>query len=295
MLLGMERSERAWRSLAGLSVGDAFGERFFGSAAVLVASRALPAPPWRWTDDTAMALGVVEVLEEHGRIDPDRLALVFARRWSQEPLRGYGGGAHRILEAIHLGAPWRIASADAFGGQGSKGNGGAMRAAPLGAWFADDLDAVVSEARASAEVTHAHPEGIAGAIAVAVAAAGAHRGVRGAVLLELVWARTPDGETRDRLAIALALPPGTGVVEAVGLLGNGSDVTAPDTVPFSLWSAAHHLGDFREAMWQTVSGLGDRDTTCAIAGGVVAAAGTPIPEEWLAAREPLAIASGAGG
>ncbi len=46
-----------------------------------------------------------------------------------------------------------------------------MRVAPLGAYFADDLPCLVTEARASAEITHAHPEGQAGAIAVAVAAA----------------------------------------------------------------------------------------------------------------------------
>jgi ADP-ribosylglycohydrolase len=58
---------------------------------------------------------------------------------------------------------------------------------------------------------------------------------------------------------------------------------------YTLWCAAHHLGNFEEAMWTTVSGLGDRDTTCAIVGGIVAcsvgAAG--IPPEWIAAREPL--------
>lgn len=46
-----------------------------------------------------------------------------------------------------------------------------MRVAPVGAFFADDMDLVVSQARASAEVTHAHNEAIVGAIAVAVAAA----------------------------------------------------------------------------------------------------------------------------
>ena len=64
---------------------------------------------------------------------------------------------------------------------------------------------------------------------------------------------------------------------------------APDTVPFTLWCAARHLDDFEAAMWTTVSGLGDRDTTCAIVGGIVAlyvgAAG--IPQEWQQARESL--------
>jgi ADP-ribosylglycohydrolase len=285
----MPHPEKALAALDGLSVGDAFGERFFGSAAALVASRALPAAPWRWTDDTAMALGIVEVLQLHRRIDKDVLAQVFARRWSEEPMRGYGAGAHRILEAIHHGAPWWSVSRNAFGREGSKGNGGAMRVAPLGVWFAGDLDELVRQAHASAEVTHAHAEGIAGTIAVAVAAAGAHRGLRGGELLRFVVEATPPGETCDGLSQAAALPPATSVDEAVARLGNGAQVTAPDTVPFALWSAAHHLDDFAEAMWQAVAGLGDRDTTCAIAGGVVAAAGAPIPPEWLAAREPLRL------
>jgi ADP-ribosylglycohydrolase len=43
-----------------------------------------------------------------------------------------------------------------------------MRVAPIGAFFAEDLDLVVKQAQASAEITHTHPEAIAGAIAVAV-------------------------------------------------------------------------------------------------------------------------------
>ena len=44
-----------------------------------------------------------------------------------------------------------------------------MRAAPVGAYFADDVEKIITESRKSAEVTHAHPEGQAGAIAVALA------------------------------------------------------------------------------------------------------------------------------
>jgi len=49
-------------------------------------------------------------------------------------------------------------------------NGAAMRVAPASAWFADDREAAVRAAIASAAVTHAHPEGQAGAAAVAAAA-----------------------------------------------------------------------------------------------------------------------------
>src|SRR5256885_13051125 len=76
-----------------------------------------------------------------------------------------------LFEQIRNGIPWRTAAQWLFDGQGSFGNGAAMRVAPVGGYFADDLNAVIEQARRSAEVTHAHAEGIAGAIAVAVAAA----------------------------------------------------------------------------------------------------------------------------
>ncbi len=116
-----------------------------------------------------MAVSIVDQLDETGSIDRDQLAERFAERF--DPARGYGAGAYRILSAIGEGTHWRHAAGSAFGGSGSLGNGAAMRVAPLGAFFADDLERCVSEARSSAEVTHAHGEGIAGAIAVAVASA----------------------------------------------------------------------------------------------------------------------------
>ncbi len=74
------------------------------------------------------------------------------------------------------------------------------------------------------------------------------------------------------------------------MLCNGDLVSAQDTVPFALWCAAHHLDNYEEALWATVSGLGDRDTNCAIVGGIVVCyTGVEgIPVEWRAAREPLA-------
>lgn len=82
------------------------------------------------------------------------------------------------------------------------GNGGAMRAAPVGAYFADDLDKVLCHARASAEVTHGHIEGIAGAMAVAVAAAlllnkklGCYQG-EGETFLRDVADRLPECDTK---------------------------------------------------------------------------------------------------
>ncbi|MET7947828.1 ADP-ribosylglycohydrolase family protein [Micromonospora sp. NPDC005324] len=285
-------------SLAGLSTGDALGAQYFlsGPAPVDLAADALPPGPWEWTDDTEMACSVLAQLADSGGIDRDRLALSFAERCTER--RGYGAGATLILGLIRDGTPWPLAAASAFDGQGSCGNGAAMRVGPLGAYFADSTARAAAQARASAEVTHAHPEGIAGAVAVAVAAALATRA--------RLDGHRPAPE-RLLAGIAAALDPGTevhrGVHRAGGLLGrplpqvvaalgNGSRVTAQDTVGFTLWVAATHLDDYPAAVGTCVRAGGDVDTTAAIAGAVVAAhtgVGTPggVPEQWLAAREPL--------
>ena len=291
-----EGMARALVSLDGLSVGDAFGERFFGRHEVmqpLVEQRVVPRAPWRYTDDTEMALALVQVLEDHGRVDPDALARLLAKRYRRDRNRGYGGTAHDILQKIGLGLPWREVAAEVFDGQGSMGNGGAMRVAPLGAYFAGDLTRVVSEARASAEVTHMHPEGQAGAIAIAVAAAWAceWREARGSArqLFDAVLDATPAGATRQGLERARAWPLDASPSSAARELGSGQKVISEDTVPFAVWCAARHLDSYEEALWTTVAGFGDRDTTCAIVGGIVAlsAGAASIPPAWLAAREPL--------
>jgi len=296
----MQRLARAHQSLDGLSVGDAFGEHFFRvpNVELLIAERALPFPRWRYTDDTEMALAIVDVLTRHGHIAADDLASGFARRYRAHPGRGYGSTAHQILQAIGSGDSWQAAAGRAFDGYGSMGNGAAMRVAPLGAYFADDLDRVVEEATASALVTHAHAEGVAGAVAIALAAAKAWRIGTGAEqpdghsLMAAALPFLPAGETQRGIEHALKLPLDASPITAARLLGSGLKVTAPDTVPFTLWCAARHLDSFEEAMWTTVSGLGDRDTTCAIVGGLVAlsAGGSgAVPREWLHSREPLAF------
>jgi len=294
------RLKLALLSLEGLSVGDAFGECFFCEdwlAQGRIDARLKPPPPWFLTDDSIMAMSIVETLAKHGRIEQNDLATRFATRYKREPGRGYGSTARRILSAIASGVDWRIAASSAFDGQGSMGNGGAMRAGPIGAYFAEAFDEVVEQAKLSAEVTHTHPEGQAGAIAVAVAAAWAARrrlsgrAVFGRELMECVIEFTPEGETRWRLAKAMQIPFECEARTVAASVGSGNEVLALDTVPFAIWCAARHLDSFADALWTTVSGLGDRDTTCAMVGSIVALSvgHASMPADWRAAREPLKL------
>ncbi|MDT0612340.1 ADP-ribosylglycohydrolase family protein [Streptomyces lancefieldiae] len=284
------RLARALSSLRGLSVGDALGSQFFVPANYpLLMRRELPPGTWQWTDDTEMACSVVSVLAAHHRIDQDALAHSFAHHHDFD--RGYGPAVNRLLRLVREGGDWRELAAALFNGQGSWGNGAAMRIAPLGAWYADDPEQATHQAEISAYPTHQHREAVVGAMAVAAAAA---------------LAADPDGPPAPHALLdgVIALVPrsavGAGLRRArdmldygdattvAAVLGCGRRTTAHDTVPFALWSAARSLGDYEHAFWTTAQVGGDVDTTCAIVGGVIASTreGAP-PAEWAGRVEAL--------
>jgi ADP-ribosylglycohydrolase len=291
-----ERVARMQLSLDGLGLGDALGEMLSyqsANAAQRLNANELPAGPWFHTDDTEMAISIMAVLKSHGELNQDALARRFARRFERDPDRGYGSMTRIQLREINAGAKWQEMAAKAFGGQGSMGNGGAMRVGPLGAYFADDLARCADAARQSALVTHTHPEGVAGAIAIALGAAMTWQ-LRAVPATDFaprffgeILRLTPESKVGRGILLASQTPAGVPFQDVARLLGNGSLVTAPDTVPFCLWMAAHYPHGFVDVIGKTISVGGDCDTNAAIVGGMVAlsAGRESIPNEWLEARE----------
>ncbi|MFI2212274.1 ADP-ribosylglycohydrolase family protein [Streptomyces sp. NPDC020141] len=284
------RFERARDSLLGLSVGDALGSQFFVPANYpRLQARELPPGPWQWTDDTEMACSVLAVLGDHGRVDQDALARSFADHHDFD--RGYGPAVNRMLRLVREGGDWRELAAGLFNGQGSWGNGSAMRIAPLGAWYADDPEQATHQAEISSYTTHQHREAVVGAMAVAAAAAlAADPGgpPKPAALLDGVIALVPRSAVGAGLRRARDMLDYNDATTVAAVLGSGRRTSAHDTVPFALWSAARSLDDFERAFWTTAQVGGDVDTNCAIACGVVAAgaAGRP-PVDWLRHTEAL--------
>ncbi|MFI5687456.1 ADP-ribosylglycohydrolase family protein [Streptomyces sp. NPDC051636] len=281
---------RALTSLRGLAVADALGSQFFVPANYpLLQRRELPAGPWQWTDDTEMACSVVAVLAAHHRIDQDALAHSFAHHHDFD--RGYGPAVNRLLRLVREGEDWRELAAGLFKGQGSWGNGAAMRIAPLGAWYADDPEQATHQAEISAYPTHQHREAVVGAMAVAAAAAlaAAPGGPPSPeALLDGVVALVPKSAVGAGLRRARDMLDYGDAATVAAVLGCGRRTSAHDTVPFALWSAARSLGDYETAFWTTAQVGGDVDTNCAIVGGVLAAgkAGNP-PAEWVERTETL--------
>ena len=295
----MEKNKRiqlAKKSLKGISIGDAFGESFFGERNQMldcIQKRIIPRTTWEFTDDTVMAIAVFEQLEKNGIIDQNDLAQQFSINHNKDANRGYGATARRILREIGEGGNWKDISQNVFEGMGSMGNGASMRVSPIGAFYFDDYKKVKNFAISSAEITHSNIEGITGAIAVAIAAAIATKSKIEVVeispndFINAVANELPETDTKAKIKKSLSLPYSYNIETVRTILGDGTKIMVQDTVPFSIWCAAYNLKKFDEALWKAVSILGDRDTICAIVGGIsiMSCDENTIPKEWELAVE----------
>ena len=139
----------------GAILGDIIGSRFEFDRGGWKKEFKLFTGESTWTDDTAMTVAVAEALTEAGK-DADTQTLESAvrsslRKWGHlYPYAGYGG---RFFDWL------RSANEEPYG---SYGNGSAMRVSAAGLMY-DSLERTREVARATANVTHNHPEGIKGA------------------------------------------------------------------------------------------------------------------------------------
>ena len=114
----------------------------------------------RFTDDTVMSIAVAEaIMNTRGKSDEEIKAELVSsmRKWGRRyPDAGYGG---KFYDWIFSADPKPYFSF---------GNGSAMRVSSIG-WLFDTMEETIRMAELSASVTHNHPEGIKGAIAIAAA------------------------------------------------------------------------------------------------------------------------------
>jgi len=112
----------------------------------------------KFTDDSILTIATVKwILEGGSKSDSGRYYFRYGFDYPH-PMGGYGDGFQRWI--------WQAQDGD-FTPYVSCGNGSAMRVGPVG-WAYDTVDEVLEAAKASAESTHNHPEGIKGAQATAL-------------------------------------------------------------------------------------------------------------------------------
>jgi poly(ADP-ribose) glycohydrolase ARH3 len=280
-------------ALLGTTVGDALGAPFEGwphvsSGPLEIVGRS--DEPLRWTDDTHMTIATTESLIACGGFNGADMARRFVDAHAEEPWRGYGAGPPQVFAAIRAGAAWDEPARQLFGGSGSYGNGGAMRAAPAGLLRYRDIHAAANVARRCAGITHTHELGLQGAALQAAAVAwlvstvptpewdGQKR------LLDELHVVAPAEEFQKqlgRVAIAADAAPD----HAAAHLGNG--IAAVEAVPAALWAFLRHPLSLTDAVRAAIMMGGDTDTIAAMTGALSGAflGADAIPEQWLARLE----------
>lgn len=266
-----------WRgALLGTAIGDAVGAPFEGAPHVDVAEvrRWMRSTrPLRWTDDTAMALGLARSLVDHdGEVAVQDLGDTFAADHRREPWRGYGAGPPQVFAAATRGTPYVEAAASLFGGSGSFGNGAAMRAAPCAVAGGADLERVADLARRQSSVTHGHELAQDGAVVVAVAVAAlAHTPADGdpgdAIAAVLPHLRTE--RLQDAVRHAIDRGPELDSLTIARELGRG--VAAAESVPAAVAAFLGAPDHPEDVLLRAVGIGGDTDTVAAMAGAMTGA------------------------
>ena len=203
-------------------------------------------PKAKFTDDTVCTIAILDALLH----DKDPSATI--REWCERYWTN-GGWGKRFAKWLASGATEPY---------GSAGNGGAMRVSPCG-WLYDDYQEAISAAIRVTEITHNHPEGIRGAVAVTSAIFSFRHGASVA-------------EVRDFIQSSIGYSL-TASVDGLRLSNRTHSELASDTVPEALLCALEATS-FEDAIRNAVSIGGDSDTIAAIAGSI-AEARFEVPEK----------------
>lgn len=302
--------------LLGGALGDAFGSaveflpwtdivRRFGSDGLLE-----PADdPMHFTDDTQMTLFAAEAVRIHletgSELIPELRKSIrywhasqhlelnsYPEEWMQHPLlrnpvfwelRSPG---HTCLQY----GEWADGTMEQPENS-SKGNGGAMRVAPLAAAIDSRFEAFKT-ACSFAAMTHGHPDGYVSAGAMASILHGILRGAslrasatKTLELLESLNARESDTYRKLSMALAFAATDPNSR-DRIHDLGRG--FTGEEAVAIAVYAALSQPNDFKSAVRLAVNHDGDSDTCGLMTGQILGAALglNAIPSNWITALDP---------
>ena len=228
----------------GAILGDIIGSRFEFDNGGWSKEFELITDDDQWTDDSVMTIAVAEALMNAGKdadvSEIEEACIRSMQKWGQRYSgAGYGG---RFIHWVNAKDPKPY---------GSYGNGSAMRVSAAG-WLYDSLERTREAARATAEVSHNHPEGIKGAECTAAVIYLARNGaskkdIEEYVIREFGYDFT---ETLDEMRAR-----------------HKHDETCMDSMPKALRSFFDGVS-YEDAVRNAVSLGGDTDTIAAIAGAM---------------------------
>jgi len=254
--------------LVGSAVGDALGSSFEGSR---VSEAKIERFSGRWTDDTHMMIGVAESMITNKGFDGSHMTQIFIKNYELEPWRGYASGPPRVFRWVASGVPWNEAAKRLFSGAGSYGNGAAMRVAPIGVFYHDDLEQLRVVACGQSRITHVHELGMEGAAIQAHAVALAVKADPSSDLDSYAFLKklkdfAHNEVYKRKLERVWELLRETNKRRVARDLGNG--VEAYNSVPTAIYCFLRNQGNFEDSVLYAISLGGDTDTIAAMTGAI---------------------------
>ncbi|MFX0085127.1 MAG: ADP-ribosylglycohydrolase family protein [Candidatus Hodarchaeota archaeon] len=267
-------------SILGSVIGDALGARFEGHShhnfPDIYLNSLFNDPDLivgKYTDDSQMMKGILESLIKNKGFNESDMAFTFVRNFDIS--RGYGIGTIRVLEAIRSGADWKEVAKNSFGGQGSLGNGAAMRVCPIGLLYNFDILKVSKIAAKTALITHKHPLGIEGAVLQAQAVTLAlkedvddfNSQAFLQKLIELGHTSTYENKLSRIAGFLEAIPNDFEVIKELG-----NKITALESVPTAIYVfLKNYKSGYERTIIDAIKLGGDTDTIACMTGAIAGA------------------------
>jgi len=272
-------------AMLGVAVGDSLGRPFEGSGHVSKADVESAAKgELKFSDDTQMTMDLAESLIELRGFGGEYTAKLFAKHY--DPGKGYGASTASVLQKIKDGAAWDAPAKEVMDGQGSYGNGAAMRVAPVALCCHHDQYLLRKIAEDSSRITHTHELGVEGGVLQAFALGFALESdpsdeFSAEEFVQRLMEVTKNDVYLEKLrAVNQLLGAGT-PSDVVEKLGNGGE--AFNSVPTAIYSFLASPKDFKGAVLGAISLGGDADTIGAMTGAISGAylGEVAIPAEWV--------------
>jgi ADP-ribosylglycohydrolase len=294
--MNLAQHERFAGCLIGQCLGDALGFPVEKESAAtcgqyieecvkagkLVANARGPFAAGQYTDDSQLARELAISLVACRGFDPSDYAGRLARLFVEGHVVWGGRVVGEAARRIAAGVPWQQAGSPAP----NASNGSAMRAAPVGLFFAQDVEALRAAAAQQSRITHQDVRSAAGAVAVAGATALALTESRidpEAISGKLAeWTREHDpllAEALREMPQWLGLAPAE-VFVRVCRVGTrparydrweGITPFVTHSVLWSLYAFLMYPESYLEAVCLALAAGGDVDTTAAMTGALVGA------------------------
>jgi ADP-ribosylglycohydrolase len=283
--------DRARGTLLGLAVGDALGTTLelerpgtFSPIDDTVGGGPFGLVPGQWTDDTSMALCLVESLIECRRFDPlDQLRRYV--RWWREGQNSVTGSCFDIGNTVQDALARFEQTRNPWSGStnaSTAGNGSLMRLAPVPLFFAHDPVEAIARAGDSSRTTHGAPEAVDACRYFASLIVGALQGRARSELLSPMFSPVENPRRDAPLALRIEeIARGSLMArEPPAIRGTGYVV---DSLEAALWAFAKSRS-FEDGALLAVNLGNDADTTGAVYGRIAGAfyGLSGIPDRWLA-------------